>query len=290
MDNIDMKMKGIIKCTFTASCPAATVLHRKATDQVCSANDASSEAAWVKVAPIPRKGTAFGAMTSVINSTGTKIRDMGLPCRTGGTYIQTKDFEEVVRLFDEGMAELDQLRKVDLPQQWDGIVDAATRNLGELAKDISIPTAQEFGEKFGMDIIFEHSPQNIDGTIMEGVATEVAARVRAASKKAVNDMFVASHVAPVQDAITVLTKTMTQLAEGKRLGQRTIDKVKAAMDMLKDKNWLDLPEIDSVIKAMAPVASTNRVDIVTEGDKKKVIAKCQHATKVALTAKADLGL
>ena len=59
MDNIDMKMKGIIKCTFTASCPAATVLHRKATDQVCSANDASSEAAWVKVAPIPRKGTAF---------------------------------------------------------------------------------------------------------------------------------------------------------------------------------------------------------------------------------------
>ena len=187
---------------------------------------------------------------------------MGLPCRTGGTYIQTKDFEEVVRLFDEGMAELDQLRKVDLPQQWDGIVDAATRNLGELAKDISIPTAQEFGEKFGMDIIFEHSPQNIDGTIMEGVATEVAARVRAASKKAVNDMFVASHVAPVQ----------------------------AAMDMLKDKNWLDLPEIDAVIKAMAPVASTNRVDIVTEGDKKKVIAKCQHATKVALTAKADLGL
>ena len=86
MDNIDMKMKGIIKCTFTASCPAATVLHRKATDQVCSANDASSEAAWVKVAPIPRKGNVYGAMTSVINSTGTKIRDMGLPCKTGGTY------------------------------------------------------------------------------------------------------------------------------------------------------------------------------------------------------------
>tara|TARA_X000001382_G_scaffold41016_2_gene27499 strand:- start:1244 stop:2116 length:873 start_codon:yes stop_codon:yes gene_type:complete len=290
MDTIDMKMKGIIKCTFTASCPAATVIHRPATDMVLGNYDASKQVAWVKVAPIPRKGNVYGALTSVINSTGTKIRDMGLPCRTGGTYIQTKDFEEVMRLFDKGMEELDNLKKVELPSQWGGIVENATQNLGALAKDVTIPTAKEFGDKFSMDVIFEHSPQDIDGTLMEGVATEVAARVRAASKKAVNDMFVASHVAPVQDAISILTKTMGQLATGKRLGQRTIDKVKTAMDTLKDKNWLDLPEIESVINAMAPVASTNRVDIVTEGDKKKVIAKCQHATKVALTAKADLGL
>ena len=290
MDTIDMKMKGIIKCTFTASCPAATVIHRPATDMVLGNYDASKQVAWVKVAPIPRKGNVYGALTSVINSTGTKIRDMGLPCRTGGTYIQTKDFEEVMRLFDKGMEELDNLKKVELPSQWSGIVENATQNLGALAKDVHIPTAKEFGDKFSMDVIFEHSPQDIDGTLMEGVATEVAARVRAASKKAVNDMFVASHVAPVQDAISILTKTMGQLATGKRLGQRTIDKVKTAMDTLKDKNWLDLPEIESVISAMAPVASTNRVDIVTEGDKKKVIAKCQHATKVALTAKADLGL
>ena len=288
--SIDMKMKGIIKCTFTASCPAATVVHRPATDQVCEENDASNKVAWVKVAPIPRKGNVYGAMTSVINSTGTKIRDKGLPCKTGGTYIQTKDFEEVVRLFDEGVAELEKLKKIELPEQWSGIVDTATHNLGKLAKDVYIPTAQEFGDKFGMDVIFEHSPQDIDGTVMEGVATEVAARVRAASKKAVNDMFVASHVAPIQESITVLVKTIDQIAKGKRLGQRTLDKVKTAMETLKDKNWLDLPEIEGVVKAMAPIASTNRDDIINDDDKKKVIVKCQHATKVALNAKADLGL
>ena len=62
------------------------------------------------------------------------------------------------------------------------------------------------------------------------------------------------------------------------------------MDMLKDKNWLDLPGDRLRYQSNGSCcSSTNRVDIVTEGDKKKVIAKCQHATKVALTAKADLG-
>ncbi len=287
---IDTKMRSIVKCTFTASCPAATVVHRPATEKVSGIYKSSDEVAWVKVAPIPRKGSVYGSLTSVINSTGVKIRDMGLPCKTGGTYIQSADIEEVISIFDEGQRELDRLIKVVLPAEWNDIVAKATKDMGELAKAIPIPTADVFGSKFGMDIIWEHSPQDIEGTVMKGVANEVAARIRAQSKKSTKDMFVTAHGAPIQEVITFLTDTIEQLSGGKRLGQKRFDNAAKAAKKLAKKNLLNLPEIDKVIQAMASIGSTNRDDIVTDSDKEKVIKKVKHATKVALTAKADLGL
>lgn len=290
--NVSMKMESIVKCTFTASCPAATVVHRPASDKVCEDWDASEDVAWVKVAPIPRQGTVYGAFTSVINSTGVKIRDLGLPCKSGGTYIQSKDIDEVMKIYDEGIDELDRLKRDELPRQWPEIVANATKKLGELKSQLEIPTAEEFGSKFSMDVIWEHTPQNIEGTVMDGVANEVAARVRAASKKATKAMFIEAHAQPLQEVIKFLMDTNKQLTKkgNSRLGQKRFDNAKKAMEKLAKKNWLELPELDKVIRAMNPIGSTNREDILTDEDKAKVIKKVKHATKVALTAKADLGL
>ena len=76
---------------------------------------------------------------------------------------------------------------------------------------------------------------------------------------------------------------------GKRLRSERFENIKRGLDHLKDMNWLELSEIDSLVVALQPCC-IDRSEITDDAEKEKVKQRMQEAARVARSTLTDLGI
>ena len=278
-------INSLVLFSFRTAQPATNKLNKRASKEIAEEADADAGAARLYNTLLQRKGTIIGRIASLFNATSKKLREKALPHAAGGYYLRAKDVEFVQHVFDDAQAELEILKQ-ELVQDWDAI---PRPNLGDFEDDFVMPTAESFTSKYCMELEWMRRPASIEGTVLEGVSAETAARVRAQSQRSRDKALRDAHAQPVKELLATLVSTVEQMDSGKRLRSERFDNIKKGLKHLKDMNWLELSEIDSLVIALQPCC-VDRSEIVDDSDKEQVKQRIQEAARVARNTLTDLGI
>lgn len=289
--NNTMQLKtfqSIVLCHFSTTAPATNALNRSASARAVSAAGADRNAARVYNTILTARGTAVGRAISLQQQTGVAIRRCGSLCPTGGIYLRIKDVTEVQNIFDDAQAELDTIRE-DILATYPSLLAALNTRLGSFATEVQIPTATEVASKFAMSLTVINQPVAVDGAVLVGLTEEVANRVRADSQRQVTEMLRASHAGPINDLKTVIAEFSDRLRNADRLHLSQFDKLRDEARRVQKLNFLELPEIEEMVLAIADVARIPDGNL-TQDDRVRIAKKAEAASVKADETLAALGL
>jgi len=289
--NNTMQLKtfqSIVLCHFSTTAPATNALNRSASARAVSAAGADRNAARVYNTILTARGTAVGRAISLQQQTGVAIRRCGSLCPTGGIYLRIKDVTEVQNIFDDAQVELDTIRE-DILATYPTLLAALNTRLGSFATEVQIPTATEVASKFAMSLTVINQPVAVDGAVLVGLTEEVANRVRADSQRQVTEMLRASHAGPINDLKAVIAEFSDRLRNADRLHLSQFDKLRDEARRVQKLNFLELPEIEEVVLAIADVARIPDGSL-TQDDRVRIAKKAEAASVKADETLAALGL
>ena len=290
-DNNTMQLKtfqSIVLCHFSTTAPATNALNRSASARAVSAAGADRNAARVYNTILTARGTAVGRAISVQQQTGVAIRRCGSLCPTGGIYLRIKDVTEVQNIFDDAQAELDVIRE-DILATYPNLLVALNARLGSFVNEVQIPTATEVASRFTMSLTIINQPVAVDGAVLVGLTEEVANRVRADSQRQVTEMLRASHAGPINDLKAVIAEFSDRLRNADRLHLSQFDKLRDEARRVQKLNFLELPEIEEVVLAIADVARIPDGSL-TQDERVRIAKKAEAASVKADETLAALGL
>ena len=291
-------INSLVLVKFASTAPSTSVLHKGATANVCATNGAQKKTARVRVTTIERRGTSIGKAAALVNQLSLAIRKVALPCPTieGASYLQARDVDHVQRIFDDGISKLSDIRR-EICAEWPELVSAARISLGALAYEIEWPTGSDFASRFDISLTWMGQPAAITGTVLEGVSNEVAARVRASSEASVKASLMEAHGTPIRDLLTELIGTpavmgtIEQLSTGKRIRRERFDNIREHAARIRQLNWLELPELDTLVAALE--SSVHGIDGDCELSKSTMdatVSKIKAAKVTAENTLAALGI
>jgi hypothetical protein len=291
-------INSLVLVKFSSTAPSTSVLHKGATANVCATNGAQKKTARVRVTTIERRGTSIGKAAALVNQLSLAIRKVALPCPTieGASYLQARDVDHVQRIFDDGIAKLSDIRR-EICAEWPELVSAARISLGALAYEIEWPTASDFASRFDINLTWMGQPAAIAGTVLQGVSDEVAARVRASSEASVKASLMEAHGTPIRDLLTELIGTpavmgtIEQLSTGKRIRRERFDNIREHAARIRQLNWLELPELDTLVAALE--SSVDGIDgdcELTKSTMDSTVSKIKAAKVTAENTLAALGI
>jgi len=289
--NNTMQLKtfqSIVLCHFSTTAPATNALNRSATARAVSAAGADRNAARVYNTILTARGTAVGRAISLQQQTGVSIRRCGSLCPTGGIYLRIKDVTEVQNIFDDAQAELDTIRE-DILATYPDLLVSLNAQLGSFANEVQIPTATEVASKFAMSLTVINQPVAVDGAVLVGLTEEVANRVRADSQRQVTEMLRASHAGPINDLKAVIAEFSDRLRNADRLHFSQFDKLRDEARRVQKLNFLELPEIEEMVLAVADAARIPDGSL-TQDERVRIAKKAEAASVKADETLAALGL
>ena len=289
--NNTMQLKtfqSIVLCHFSTTAPATNALNRSATARVVTAAGADRNAARVYNTILTARGTAVGRAISLQQQTGVAIRRCGSLCPTGGIYLRVKDVTEVQNIFDDAQAELDTIRE-DILATYPDLLVSLSAQLGSFTSEVQIPTATEVASKFTMSLTVINQPVAVDGAVLVGLTEEVANRVRADSQRQVTEMLRASHAGPINDLKAVIAEFSNRLRNADRLHFSQFDKLRDEARRVQKLNFLELPEIEEVVLAVADAARIPDGSL-TQDERVRIAKKAEAASVKADETLAALGL
>ena len=280
--------QSIVLCHFSTTAPATNALNRSASARAVSAAGADRNAARVYNTILTARGTAVGRAISLQQQTGVAIRRCGSLCPTGGIYLRIKDVTEVQNIFDDAKAELDTIRE-DILATYPDLLASLNARLGSFATEVQIPTATEVASKFTMSMTVINQPVAVDGAVLIGLTEEVANRVRADSQRQVAEMLRASHAGPINDLKAVIAEFSNRLRNADRLHLSQFDKLRDEARRVQKLNFLELPEIEEVVLAVADAARMPDGSL-TQDERVRIAKKAEAASVKADETLAALGL
>ena len=280
--------QSIVLCHFSTTAPATNALNRSATARVVTAAGADRNAARVYNTILTARGTAVGRAISLQQQTGVAIRRCGSLCPTGGIYLRVKDVAEVQNIFDDAQVELDTIRE-DILATYPDLLVSLSAQLGSFTSEVQIPTATEVASKFTMSLTVINQPVAVDGAVLVGLTEEVANRVRADSQRQVTEMLRASHAGPINDLKAVIAEFSNRLRNADRLHFSQFDKLRDEARRVQKLNFLELPEIEEVVLAVADAARIPDGSL-TQDERVRIAKKAEAASVKADETLAALGL
>ena len=280
--------QSIVLCHFSTTAPATNALNRSATARVVTAAGADRNAARVYNTILTARGTAVGRAISLQQQTGVSIRRCGSLCPTGGIYLRVKDVAEVQNIFDDAQVELDTIRE-DILATYPDLLVSLSAQLGSFTSEVQIPTATEVASKFTMSLTVINQPVAVDGAVLVGLTEEVANRVRADSQRQVTEMLRASHAGPINDLKAVIAEFSNRLRNADRLHFSQFDKLRDEARRVQKLNFLELPEIEEVVLAVADAARIPDGSL-TQDERVRIAKKAEAASVKADETLAALGL
>ena len=282
------KVNSLVMAYYNTTAPATNALNRAATDRVVGAAGAARSAARVYNTILTSRGTAIGKAISLLQRTGVSLRRLGLPCRTGGFYLPVKEIETAQNIYDDALVELSDVRD-DIIRTYPDLLEPLKRNLGSFISEVSIPSATEVASKFTMTMTVTNTHAALDNSVLGGVASEVANRVRAESQAQIDDLLKQAHTGPVAELRDTLAEFSERLRNAKRLHLTQFDKLRDEVKRVKGLNVLDLPEIDVLVNASARLAAAG-VGGVTEQERTEIANEADSVIKQADATLSALGL
>jgi len=280
--------QSLVLCHYSTTAPATTALNRSASARAITSAGAEKDAARLYNTILAAKGTAVGKAISLQQRTGVAVRRFGMLCQTGGFYLRIKDVDAVQNVFDDAVAELDTIRE-DILSTYPDLLNIVKSRLASFATEVSIPTATEVASKFTMRLSVINRPVAVNEAVLVGLTEEVANRVRADSQRQIEEDFRASHAGPVRDLKKVIEDFTDAMRNADRLHLTQFDKLRDEAKRVKNLNFLDLPEIDAVVK-LAAEAAASPVGVPTKSEREIIAAKAEKAITKADETLAALGL
>ena len=199
------------------------------------------------------KDNAIAEINNTINGMGVYLKKMGMsvPDFEGTTYQQAVNADDIQREFDTRRDKIDALLN-EVYTNYDHYVAEGQKHINGFRDEVQWPTADEFINGYKFDLKWLGQPQSIENSVLSAVSNETAARVRANSQQAVSQMLLEAHGETIENAINEMGKTIRALTEGSRLHASRFTHLESCVDDLRKKNWLNLPELDSIIDALKP--------------------------------------
>jgi len=280
--------QSLVLCHFATTAPATTALNRSATARAVNQAGSTKDAARLYNTVLASKGTAVGKAISLQQRTGVAIRRLGMLCQTGGFYLRVKDVAKVQDLFDEAQHEMDMIRE-DILRTYPDLMAQVIRKLAGFGGEVSIPSASEVASRFTMRLSVINQPVAVNESVLSGLSEEVANRVRADSKRQIEEDFRTAHAGPVRDMKKVIEDFTDAMRNADRLHLTQFDKLRDEARRLKNLNFLDLPEIDALVCAVAEVSAMPN-GTPTKDERHSIAAKADKAIAKADDTLAALGL
>ena len=280
--------QSLVLCHFATTAPATTALNRSASARAVANAGAEKDAARLYNTILAAKGTAVGKAISLQQRTGVAVRRFGMLCQTGGFYLRVKDVDQVQNVFDDAQAELDTIRE-DILATYPDLLAIVRGRLAGFANEVSIPTATEVASKFTMRLSVVNRPVAVNEAVLNGLTEEVANRVRADSQRQIEEDFRSSHAGPVRDLKKVIEDFTDAMRNAERLHLTQFDKLRDEARRVKNLNFLDLPEIDEVVR-LAADAAASPTSTPTKDERVAIAAKAEKAISKADETLAALGL
>jgi hypothetical protein len=256
--NTDMQqltsVNSIVMARLITGKPKLSTPLEKTHKQIVWAKGANEESVRAPSAKLFRtKDNAIAEINNLINGMAVylKKKGMAVPNFDGTTYQQATNADEIQTEFDKRRDQIDGLLK-QVYDHYDSFVAEGRKNVSGFHDEVEWPTADEFVSGYKFDLKWLGQPQSIDNSVLSAVSNETAARVRASSQQAVSQMLLEAHGETIEEAITEMGKTIEILTSGKRLHSSRFTHLESCINNLKQKNWLKLPEFDSIIDALKP--------------------------------------
>lgn len=281
------KANSLVMVYYSTTAPRTTVLNRSATGQIITRAQATKHSARVYNTILNTRGTAIGRAVSLQNGLGESIRKHCLPCPVGGYYTKVRDIELIQNLYDDAVIALDDI-KDDIIHEFPDIISRVRQDLGKFAEQIELPTATEVSSKFTITLRYVNEPAPLDG-VMTGLSAEVANRVAAESRAAVNDMLRAAHAGPLADLRRMLNDIADKLRNAERLHLTQFDHLASELNRVAKLNVLDLPEINDILGQAKNIVSQKR-DGLSNDDRVEIAAAAESTASMATSIIDALGL
>jgi hypothetical protein len=277
----------LIMVYYNTTAPRTTVLNRSATGRILTRAAAAKHSARVYNTILNTRGTAVGRAVSLQNSLGESIRKHCLPCPVGGYYARLRDITLIQNVFDDASIALEDI-KDDILREYPKIIEKVRSDLGKFAEEVDIPTATEVASKFTISLRYINAPVPVTG-VLRGLSQEVANRVKAESRSAVDEMLRAAHAGPLADLKRMLTEIADKLRNAERLHMTQFDNLSFEIDRVAKLNVLDLPEVDDVVAAARSVVKQKREGL-TNPDRVTIAVDAESAADQAASIIDALGL
>lgn len=277
----------LIMVYYNTTAPRTTVLNRSATGRILTRAAAAKHSARVYNTILSTRGTAVGRAVSLQNSLGESIRKHCLPCPVGGYYARLRDITLIQNLFDDANILLEDI-KDEIIREYPSIIAKVQSDLGKFADEVALPTATEVTSKFKISLRYINAPVAITG-VLRGLTDEVANRVKAESRSAVDEMLRAAHAGPLADLKRMLIEFADKLRNAERLHLSQFDNLALEIERVARLNVLDLPEVSDVVDA-ARAAIKQKRDGLSDQDRTVIAVDAESAADKAASLIDELGL
>ena len=247
-------INSIVEARYRTGKPCMSAKLEATARQIVSRNGASEDAINAPSGKLFAAGGPITKARSIINgfSTYLKKRGMPVPQKAGWTYQQVSQVDEIQAEFDKQRDELDVLLQ-DIRERYPTLQRQGAMAVGALSMEMTWPDPEEFISEFTFSLGWSGTATNISTNIMAAVSKETAARLRA-SQLTSEDSLKEAHAGVVEDAIPEMKGVIDMLVNGQRLKQARLDKLAAASDELRNKNWLRIPEMTDLMNTLRNLA------------------------------------
>jgi len=247
-------INSIVEARYETSKPCMSAKLEATARQIVSRNGASEDAINAPSGKLFAAGGPITKARSIINgfSAYLKKRGMPVPQKAGWTYQRVDQVDEIQAEFDKQRDELDVLLQ-DIRERYPTLQRQGAMAVGALSMEMTWPDPEEFISEFTFSLGWSGTATNISTNIMAAVSKETAARLRA-SQITSEDSLKEAHAGVVEDAIKEMKGVIDMLVNGQRLKQARLDKLAAASDELRNKNWLRIPEMTDLMNTLRNLA------------------------------------
>lgn len=269
-DNIEIT--GNILVHYSTHRAGLNVTHSRLTQDNCNATGANRKALRTVAQIFESKSTPVGEILSLFANTRIEIAKLGLRLSTGGYLVRANQLERVRAIFEEADDQLERLRG-QLRRDYDKLVSNSKLRLGSAAEDIVFPSAEETAARFTHSLDYVPDPTSGE-VLLEGVSEEVAAKVRAQVEKSRQKLLEDGHSNLIKELLGFLTGTcdtdqgiLGVLGSDCVVKKSRFERLKERLEAAKNLNWIDLPQLNSAIEALEPIANVDLDEI--RGDENK---------------------
>ena len=222
--------------------------------------------------------------------------------KTGAPTIFTvliKDFERFEELFDTYAPKVAQCVE-NIREDWEAICERGRAELGELASGARFPTVDRFLRKSELTYSIEEGFGAAEAKVFDAISSEVAGRIVKKAEESARERILSAHARPVNkllDSLVTCIKSLDRASlevdpvTGKKTrfradNFRTVEKLVAEV---REKNFLDLPELETAAATAASLVSgvTAKIDTSERADKAREIETVSDALTASL---AESGL
>ena len=247
-------INSIVEARYRTGKPCMSAKLEATARQIVSRNGASEDAINAPSGKLFAAGGPITKARSIINgfSAYLKKRGMPVPQKAGWTSQRVDQVDEIQAEFDKQRDELDILLQ-DIRERYPTLQRQGAMAVGALSMEMTWPDPEEFISEFTFSLGWSGTATNISTNIMAAVSTETAARLRA-SQLTSEDSLKEAHAGVVEDAIKEMKGVIDMLVNGQRLKQARLDKLAAASDELRNKNWLRIPEMTDLMNTLRNLA------------------------------------